>query len=187
MSDQYIVKHCAPTLAGLKTGSLFTVARESREAMDRELRELNGVLTRYGFRAVPLRYSEKRVLIYLYRPDSLARDLSHPAARELLRERGYRESGPGSCLRQLIRRLGRTDGFPHEIGLFLGYPPEDVRGFIQNPYEGYQCVGFWKVYGDRESAEQTFSRYRRCTQIYCREAERGRTLEALLMRSRHSA
>ena len=30
----------------------------------------------------------------------------------------------------LIQR--KIDEFPHDIGLFLGYPPEDVLGFITN-------------------------------------------------------
>ena len=86
MSDQYIAKYCAPTLAGLKTGSLFTAACTDRNAFARELRELNGVLTRHGLRAIPLRYSDRRALIYLYRPEALTRDLRMPEAAELLRE-----------------------------------------------------------------------------------------------------
>lgn len=50
----------------------------------------------------------------------------------------------------------RTKDFPHEIGLFLGYPLEDVQGFIENRAEGYKCVGCWKVYGDEEYAKQEF-------------------------------
>lgn len=34
------------------------------------------------------------------------------------------------CIDHLKKRLFTHDGFPHEIGAFLGYPLEDVRGFI---------------------------------------------------------
>ena len=36
---------------------------------------------------------------------------------------------------RLIKRLNEDAEFPHEIGLFPGYPPEDVRGFIENRAE----------------------------------------------------
>lgn len=181
MSDQYIAKYCAPTLAGLKTGSLFTAAYTDRKELSRELRELNGVLTKRGLRAVPLRITRKRALIYLYRPEALRRDLCAPEAAAILRARGYGETDPGPCLRRLIRRLRESDEFPHEVGLFLSYPPEDVRGFMENPHAGYKCVGFWKVYGDRERAERTFTRYRRCTEALCRAAANGKTLDSLIV------
>ena len=180
MSDQYIAKHCAPTLAGIKTGSLFTVTCTDRDTLARELSELNGVLTRFGLRAIPLRVSRKRALIYLYRPDALSRDLRSPEAAEILRAKGYRDPDPGLCLGRLIRRLRETDEFPHEIGLFLSYPPEDVRGFMKDPHAGYKCVGFWKVYGDREKAERVFDRYRRCTEAFCRATADGKKLENLI-------
>lgn len=180
MSDQYIAKYCAPTLAGIKTGSLFTAAYTDRKELSREIRELNGVLTKRGLRAIPLRLSRKRALIYLYRPDALSRDLCSPEALAILRARGYRDGDPGLCLKRLIRRFRETDEFPHEVGLFLSYPPEDVRGFMENPHGGYKCVGFWKVYGDKERAEQVFARYRRCTEALCRAAAGGKKLESLI-------
>ncbi len=185
MSDQYIAKYCAPTLAGIKTGSLFTAACTDRATLARELRELNGVLTKHGLRAIPLRYSKKRALIYLYRPEALSRDLSTPEAAAILRAKGYRSGDPGLCIRRLIRQFQETDEFPHEIGLFLSYPPEDVRGFMNDPHAGYKCVGFWKVYGDRERAERTFVRYRRCTEALCRAAARGKTLDNLIVGTKY--
>jgi len=181
MSDQYIAKHCAPTLAGIKTGSLFTAAYTDRSKLEQELRELNCVLVKHGLRAIPLRYSGRRALIYLYWPDALSRDLKTPEAAAILRARGYRVSDPGLCIRRLIRRLCETDEFPHEIGLFLSYPPEDVQGFMENPHAGYKCVGFWKVYGDRDRAERVFTRYRRCTEALCRAAAKGKTLDTLIV------
>ena len=36
--------------------------------------------------------------------------------------------------------------FPHEMGLLLGYPIEDVRGFIEHNGCGCLYSGYWKVY-----------------------------------------
>lgn len=52
--------------------------------------------------------------------------------------------------------------FPHEIGLFLGYPPEDVEGFRLHRGRDYKLCGCWKVYSDVEGARQCFRRYARC-------------------------
>ena len=58
-----------------------------------------------------------------------------------------------------MRRLQRFEAFPHEIGLFLSYPPEDVRGFIEHKGHESKCDGCWKVYGDAERAKKTFRTY----------------------------
>jgi hypothetical protein len=80
-----------------------------------------------------------------------------------------------------VRRLRDSETFPHEIGLFLGYPPSDVDGFIRNPNEGFCEVGYWKVYSDVESARRAFRRYRKCTEEYGRMLDEGRTLEQLVV------
>ena len=49
--------------------------------------------------------------------------------------------------------------FPHELGLLLGYPVEDVLGFIRNEGRNYLYCGYWKVYGDVDAARITFDRY----------------------------
>ena len=180
ISDQTIAQNCAPTLAGIKTGSMFSAEYKDRKALARELFALNALLAKHGLRAVLLRYMKRRALIYLYRPDALEQDLLDPLAASILRDRGYHASDPRLCLGRLIRQFRQSDSFPHEIGLFLGYPPEDVQGFITNPHAGYQCVGCWKVYGDREKAERIFDRYRQCTKAMCRAAARGKTLEQLI-------
>ena len=162
---------------------MFSAVYSDRRILVRELFALNTLLTKYGLRVLILRCMKKRALIYLYRPDALKQDLLNPTAVSILREHGYREKNPQLCLRKLIQQFRKPEGFPHEVGLFLGYPPEDVQGFIQNPHSGYRCVGFWKVYGDPDKAEKTFTRYRNCTKALCRAAAGGKTLEQLIASS----
>ena len=60
MSEDYIIQHCAPTLAGIKTGSIFTCPCESKEALLAAVRRINTRLGRKGLRVLPLRFSEKK-------------------------------------------------------------------------------------------------------------------------------
>ena len=177
-----LIRHCSPTLAGMKTGNIFTCAyKEVREVRD-YVRSLNRRLRQKGLRVLPLRYSQNRALIYVYRPDRLSRDLQHDTANLLLSERGYCGT-PENCIIHLMSRLKECGEFPHEIGLFLGYPPEDVCGFIENKPGSCKCTGVWKVYGDAEEAQRLFARYKKCTDIYCRCLAEGKPLERLTVYS----
>ena len=179
MSEELLVRHGAPTLAGMKTGSLFSCACDDAAALRGELRRLNRMLAPRGLCLLLLRQADGRALLYLYRPARLRRDLADGGAQALLRQSGYGCESCGRCVAQLIRRLRAGGEFPHEVGLFLSYPPEDVRGFIQNRAGGFQCVGMWKVYGDAERAQATFRKYRQCTELYCRLYRSGVSLERL--------
>lgn len=179
MSEEMILRHCAPTLAGLKTGNIVTCEYGSASELYDSMREWNRVLGRKHLRMLPLSYHSGKAIVYIYRPSALRRDLDAEAARDLLDELGYPHSSPERCISELSGRLRRREAFPHEIGLFIGYPPEDVRGFIENRAGGCNCVGCWKVYGDAAAAERSFRKFRKCTDVYMRLHQKGRSVEQL--------
>ena len=148
MSEEQVVRNCAPTLAGLKTGNLFACPYENRED-----------------------------LLDFLRPARLEKDLSSASGEALLSEFGYNCRGGSRCLTRLARRLKQQEDFPHEIGLFLSYPPEDVKGFLE--HKPCKCVGCWKVYENEEAAKKTFAKYKACTRVYCRQLASGIDIERL--------
>ena len=155
MPDAYIVRHCSPTLAGLKTGNMFTV-KQGKETTVSDLRNVNHRITKYGLRMIPLRRNGEDVLLYLYRPERLKKDLSHPEAQRILSQKGYNTQDSEQCVAQVAEHLRTDASFPHEIGLFLSYPPEDVLGFMVHPKQGVKAVGYWKVYGIRKKRNRPF-------------------------------
>jgi hypothetical protein len=183
MPEQLIIDQCSPTLAGLKTGNMFPVSIEPGQDICDELRNLNRLFREKGIRVVILRRTDKRALLYLYRPDFLERDLGSPEAQRILKEKGYCCDSAENCIAQLIRHMAEDDEFPHEVGLFLGYPPEDVQCFMQDSRHGVKCTGCWKAYGNEEEARKTFARFRKCTDVYRRELSKGRSLLQLTVRT----
>ena len=179
MSDDYLVRHCAPTLAGLKTGSLFTCPFSCRKKLLNSVRLMNERLVSKGVRILPLRFTDEKALIYVYRPGKLSSDLSDSKAASILQQQGYCTGSCEKCIGQLARKLRREEEFPHEIGLFLGYPPEDVCGFMENKACNCKCVGCWKVYGDEEAAKKKFAQYKKCIQVYSDQWAKGTDIERL--------
>lgn len=186
MTEDYLIHHCAPTLAGIKTASLFTCPYETREALLESVRGLNKRLGRKGLRIVPLRFSDKKALIYAYRPGKLTADLSDAAAEALLQRCGYGAGSCEHCIGKLCKKLRQQENFPHEIGLFLGYPVEDVRGFMEQGPEGSKLFGCWRVYGDEEAAKKKFAQYKKCTRIYREQWAQGKDIERLTVSTRLS-
>ena len=78
--------------------------------------------------------------------------MSDEYACKLLESQGYHSHDAARCIRELRHRLKDSTEFPHEIGLFLGYPPEDVRGFfIKEIAVNIQVAGRFTVMKKKQS------------------------------------
>ena len=141
MCEEILIRQGAPTLAGIKTGSLFPCPCEDRRALLSDIRRLNRRLSPKGLCLLPIRFSGGQALLYLYRPAELRRDLRDARAAQLLRQAGYGEESCARCVARLACRFRESGEFPHEVGLFLSYPPEDVKGFIDHRACGSHALG----------------------------------------------
>ena len=160
MSEEILIRQGAPTLAGIKTGSLFPCPCEDREDLLADIRRLNRLLVPKGLCLLPIRFLEGQALLYLYRPAELRRDLQDALASELLRQAGYANESCARCVAQLIRRFRESGEFPHRACNF-------------------KCAGLWKVYGDEAKAQALFAKFKKCTEIYCALWQTGSKLEQL--------
>ncbi len=170
MLERLLIEHCAPTLAGLKTANLLRQPHSG--ALEKEVAHWDSILRQKGVRVQILRGPGDSALIYAYRKERLLRDLMQPGAQEFLTRYGYPENVEG-CLERLQERMQEASGFPHEIGLFLGYPLGDVIGFIQHGGKHCKCTGCWKVYCDKQEAQRQFARLRKCKEVYQRLYQSG--------------
>ena len=180
--EQELIDWCAPTLAGLKPANLFRCP--ASPALFHSIREWNEKLKPFGLRIRVMKWCRrtKSCLIYVCRWDWICRTLAQADTAEFLRTNGYDLSkGTESVLCQLSRRLCLQEDFPHEIGVFLGYPLHDVIGFIENRGQNYSCCGHWKCYGDADRAQRTLDIYKRCTAVYKRMYRRGVPLMKLVV------
>lgn len=176
--ERTLAYHCAPAMAGIKSADLISWDGRAQdfpalvEAYDR-------VLAGRGIRLRLLCTCKRRCLVLVYRPECLTRQLSLPGVRRMLGEEGYpTEGGLESQLDELRARLS-GGAFPHEVGLFLGYPPEDVEGFCRHQGRNFKLCGCWKVYSNVEHAKQRFHRYHCCRKALCRRVEAGTPLARL--------
>lgn len=217
--ESILVRHCAPTLTGIKPGSIFSIhatpcagaplnqsqssksqssqstAFIARETAHQKVRQWNARLNSTGLslRLLLERQETGFLIVYLYRRNQLKQTLFDCACQQFLIENGYQihqiQTLPDDdldillddLLAQLARRLRtRTQSdFPHEIGLFLGYPLQDVIGFIQNHGQNFTCSGFWKSYSDPVEMQARFSCYRSCIQSCVRQFQQGIPIEKL--------
>ena len=166
----------APFLKGIKVACVMNL--EASQCAELE-EALEGTEIKYFV----LASCKGKSLVYFYRRKPLIRYLRRLDVASFLREYGYEYDMEGNeegragtlnadeiaeewiekVLERLAHRVCEYSGnhicFPHEIGAFLDYPVEDVRGFIRQEGKGSLLTGYWKVYENPERARMIFLAY----------------------------
>jgi len=179
-----IVRQCAPTLAGIKIANLFIYTFPCNEDCFTSLTYIRKVLRYKGIYVELLKYNilTHQALIFVYRETGLQRVLAEKRIQDFLSKQGFESAH--SCLEvieELVWRLNNTSVFPHEIGLLLGYPLEDVQAYMASPHSPGVCLGCWKTYSNPEKAQIYFEKCRHCINSYIESYLRGMPLDQLTL------
>lgn len=161
-TDQIIIKNSAPALCGIKPSNLFSLTSDRISVQ--KLYHWKKEFSKLGMELFELKPSDSLTLFFacditwIYK---IISDFEHAAFFESL---GYTiSSNPYIMLNQVFTRLVSSGNFPHEIGLFLGYPLEDVKAFIREQGKNCTCTGYWKSYTNISEAKKTFNKFQHCS------------------------
>lgn len=172
---------CAPMIFGVKPSNMVAFDRRAPGYDDRWFDGLCRAFARAGIASYVLCSCPARRLVLFYRPAMLRDHLNDPETKAILMKEGYRMGGTVSeMIAHLAGRIAGERKFPHEIGLFLGYPARDVAGFIQNNGNGGVGCGYWRVYHDPEGAKRRFAFYDKCRDMISDMLTEGRSLSNIL-------
>lgn len=151
-----IAFQCAPLITGLKESNLLNIAKDNYQQMKTILKDS-------GLSIYPLGINGGTITVFVYQEQRLRRFLAQETVVALLHKIGYADTDLKEVLpvfrAHYQQYLRDKQTFPHEMGLLLGYPPEDVEGFIRNQGKNYLYSGYWKVYDKPHEKIQLFQKY----------------------------
>lgn len=162
--------HCGPVLKGIKISNIMTAETGTWKRLQKALRG-SSIL------CILLSVHKGREVLLLYRYDGLKRHLENPKVSDFLRSCGYEDMSVAAVIMKLRDRYAwyvrSQQEFPHELGIILEYPVEDVKGFIDNRGKNFLMEKYWKVYHNRERASALFARYDEAREKAMEEAVAG--------------
>ena len=155
---------CMPTLLKWKPASLITADKRQIRDMEAFYTILRYHLGRYFCNLMIFQETESRLYLFVYNEHLLWLSMSTGKRQSFLERYGYyidkNQLGASlSLLGNKYRNYWISGEFPHEIGIFMGYPLADVDGFIRNHGKKYILCGMWKVYERVKVAEAAFTAY----------------------------
>jgi hypothetical protein len=154
----FLALETAEILEGVKPGNLINVANRSQPCGRNLFRlwQTHGaeLIESGGLAAMIMRERADSLLLFIYDPAVLSSLLTQSRVAAMMKRAGYpRSADLMASLTELKRRI-ESGVFPHEVGIFLGYPLKDVAAFMGWAPLPFTCQGPWKIYGDpRRSLE----------------------------------
>lgn len=176
--EKCIAYHCGAAMCGIKASNLISCQLDKYHNAEGTIGALRSRLSGSGISISVVRKNSKSLLIMVYRDKVLSQALRQEGIVDFLEQYGYaRDNDCMQCIEHLSQRLAQQEDFPHEIGVFLGYPLEDVVGFINKDTSKYS--GLWQVYGDVEQAKAKFLQFDRCSCGIMRRIHQGHSLDRI--------
>lgn len=174
--EKIIAYHCAPAMAGIKPSNIVSCYRNKVEDIEGQIKRLNGQLNPKDIYIETICECKNRVLVMVYRKKVLKEALETDEVRDFLIECGYPEEGDYRVYIDHLKHNLKKNGITHEIGAFLGYPINDIYGFVENKGEGCLLCGEWKVYDNVKEAQRLFERFDKCRRALCARVATGKSL-----------
>ncbi len=162
----HLLLECSEVIGGAKPASLVSLVNRERPCgrnlyllWDTCQQHLNALLP--GINYLLLKKTERSVLLLCYSQHNLENHLKHKGIQVLLKKVGYNpQLTLDQSLEQLAYKARHNRSFPHEIGLFIGYPPKDVAAFMGVINLPFTCQGPWKIFGNPASSLCLADHYR---------------------------
>lgn len=162
----YLALEAAEVLAGVKPANLISIpdqvspcGQNPCQLWRKYGKEIIGATT---LEVYELADRDNSILILLYQPEALNNLLKSASVRAILRRAGYTDDADLDSVNDRLALRINTGAFPHEIGIFLGYPLKDVAGFMGLAKIPFACQGPWKIYGDPSVSLKLAETFRWC-------------------------
>jgi len=175
--ETQLALQCAPLLTGIKMSNLLIVNKQNKDAVIKTFQKT--IISHYI-----IFENENKIIFLLYQKNDLMDYLNRSAVRNTLCKLGYDRYEFQDILRDFSKRyfiyIEQRGKFPHEMGLLLGYPLEDVMGFIENEGKNFLYTGYWKVYSNPSETILLFDKYNCAREMVIRMIAQGMKVKHIL-------
>lgn len=154
--ETQLALQCAPLIVGLKVSNLFIIRKEDVSRFRKMMQQSDIV-------CYCLLSEKDRMTFLLFRKNKLIQYLADEEVGRFLKKLGYQSLSLENILEEFRKRYWKYlqcgEDFPHEMGILLGYPLEDVIGFMEHNGKNFLHSGYWKVYDNLQEKLSLFQKY----------------------------
>jgi hypothetical protein len=157
--ENYLLYNTSLVIAGAKPAVTITIKKNNHKLYNSWTKFGKSFIDIINLEYTELRENMEYIILMIYDRRALNKNLNIKENKEFLINLGYKENFIiDDCIENLKNRYDKYH-CPHELGLFLGIPFEDVKDFMECTEKKCLLCGYWKVYNNTMEAKKIFDKY----------------------------
>lgn len=157
--EKFLIYNASLVISGAKPSATITLKKSGNNIYCKWVRYGRKFLEEIGIDYIDLREGEESLIILVYNRENLKNYIFKKENRDFLMKLDYENCKDIDEYIEVLKiRYGKFK-CPHELGIFLGFPLEDVRDFMECSNKKCLRCGYWLVYNNLQEAMTIFDRY----------------------------
>lgn len=157
--EKFLIYNASLVISGAKPSATITLKKSGNNIYEKWIKYGKDFLYDIGLDYMELREGKESLIILVYHKENLKEHIFKKENNEFLLNIGYEFSEELNEYIDMLKKRYNKFKCPHELGVFLGFPIEDVRDFMDCSNKECLGCGYWLVYNDIDKARSIFKKY----------------------------
>lgn len=156
---KFLLYTVAPVVSGHKPSCTITFSKDGKNLYEHWKYYCKEFSEQTGLKYINLIENQTTIVTLIYNENSLESCLNKNNIKEFLFNLGYFKANDINDILNTLKERYNICNCPHELGIFLGIPLNDVKDFMNCTEKKCLMCGYWKVYNDFAKSKRIFNKY----------------------------
>lgn len=157
--EKFLLYNASLVVTQAKPSATITLKKGVDSIYEKWVKYGENFLKSIDIKYINLRECENALIILIYDTKELSNYIFKKENKSFLTKLGYSDENDLNVYLKILKRRYEEFNCPHELGVFLGYPLDDVKDFMNCSSKKCLACGYWRVYNDYNTAKEIFNTY----------------------------
>ena len=157
--EKFLLFNSSLVIANIKPSVTVNIKKNQGENYKNWLEYGEDFLVKVNLNYIILRENDNAIILLIYKDELLKNHIFKEKNRKFLNQIGYADINNIKYYIELLKIRYQIYKCPHELGVFLGIPVEDVIDFMDCNEKKCLGCGYWKIYNNYDEAIEIFKKY----------------------------
>lgn len=184
--ENFLVYNTSLVIAGVKPAVTITIKKNNKKIYDNWKQFGKDFIENIKLKSIELRESDNSIILMIYDEEIIKKEVLNKDNMKFLINLGYSYEAEIEDYINTLKSRYEKYHCPHELGLFLGIPFEDVKDFMECTTKKCLLCGYWKVYNNSRQAKIIFNQYNKVKEYTMRSMLKGNLSQDLVFNIKKS-
>jgi Protein of unknown function (DUF3793) len=156
---RFLLFNSSLVIAGIKPSVTIAINKNSGNTYKNWIIHGNEFLNKANLEFICLRENDTSLILLIFNRVILGKYIFQEENTNFLEGIGYKSNKDLDYYLDKLKIRYKQYNCPHELGIFLGIPVNDVIDFMECSSKKCLGLGYWKIYNNYDKAIDTFRKY----------------------------